>query len=163
MEQDYRIPPGLDKLYDDDHRTAGAITNLSRCCSYEPTPGQSKSLVRPQVARSTLPHYYTPISSEPHAGKIYQRTSVSGLGVDTMRLSNIRPWASRRLIHSCSPSQISQHHESRYMRGFNFCVYCPLLTYCTCAHVVLQPGPQGSSPRLSMTRIRPQIATSLMV
>lgn len=67
------IPPGLDKLYEDDHKAAGAITDLSRCYSYEPRPDQSSSLVRPQVARSALQHYYTTISSELLVDKIYLR------------------------------------------------------------------------------------------
>lgn len=54
MEQDYwKISPGLDKLYEDDHKTAGAIASLSRRYAYKPTPDQSYALMRPQVARST--------------------------------------------------------------------------------------------------------------
>lgn len=71
---------------------AGAIITLNRFSAGEPAPGQSNSLVRPQVARSSL-QYYATASAGLLTNEIYDRKALSILteSIHTMPLPSIGP------------------------------------------------------------------------
>lgn len=161
-----KTPLGLDKLYEDDHKTAGAIANLSRCYAYEPTPDQSNSLVRPQVARSTPQHRCTTTSSELLVDKIYY-SSVRKCypsrynATFSRRAMTLRGDRSILIPHLQFPN-ITRAPCPTSVRLLRVPPFANIL----CMLYVCSPTsgtPRSFCPPPSMTRIWPLIATSLIV